>query len=1153
MLVHCKFELGFVESVHELARDTLDLKNSISQPFRFSDPRQERIYRRLLLVGSGPAAFYRDACRLMASDPPLAAATHVIAHLLREIESALTKVLVPQEELSGGQSHKGKIRSILKALEIPDTDPVAEAWLGLPGHRGLDARAHRSALGPPRPLDPEFKAFWRDMEAILDAVLERFESHYLLFHRRVDGLLAKTAPTQMDARVLRSQIPNNLVAFGYFFDRLPSIGWLESLKAEGFFKHPPEPERDEEKGSVRFPPWPESRYLARMASEDPETVLEIALQVPDTENIYVHIDLVDAALAMPPEHAARLVERVKPWIKSPYQLLIPEKVGALVVHLAQGGLVDEALDLAGSLLALRPDDRRIPGAEGQESLPATPEPRAWYDDWHYAQILERHIPPLVIAGRERALSLLCDLLDAAVTLFRSHKEGEVPKDYSYIWRPAIEDHPQNPGDGVEDALVSAVRDAAAQIAGNDPATVPALVQALEDRRWRIFHRVALHLLAEFSHHAPELVAQRLTDRARFDDVGLRHEYTVLAQKCFASLSEEDKRKILSWIEEGPDLTKYKAGREAWTGQPPRDEEAGRYARLWRRDHLAPLSGDLPPEWAHFYDELVAELGPAEHPEFVVYSSGIRTPVASVVGAEELRAMEAGEVVSFLESWQPSGDFMGPSVEGLGRELTAAVASDPERFAVEANQFQGLVPDYVSGFICGLRDAAHAKNPFSWLPVLDLCRWVVDQSEETSAEEPPELRRRWRWARELIADLLSHGFGEGASEIPFDLRSKVWEILRLLTEDPDPTPDTEAGYSGSSAGFYELSINTVRGEAMHAVVHYALWVQRHIRWRNKEKEVLAQGFDQMPEVRIVLDRHLDREQDPARSVRAVYGRFFPWLTLLDLEWATASVTKIFPTEETQWDLHNAAWETYVIFCPVYDSVFDVLREEYSRAVNHVSTELKESRYHPDPDERLAEHLMALYWRGKLDLDKPGGILERFYSKASDTLRGDALKFIGHSLGNTEGAVAPQVMERLKALWEHRLDGARRATGSIGHVSELAAFGWWFISGKFDDTWAIAQLREALTITGRTEVDHLVAERLAMLAPSTPLPAVECLSLMIDGDVEGWHIDLWCEHIRAILATVLQSTDQVARKAAISLVHRLAARGYLAFGDLLSEGD
>ena len=97
------------------------------------------------------------------------------------------------------------------------------------------------------------------------------------------------------------------------------LSWLEPLRGKGSFKDPPAIVRDEEKKTFGFPPWPESRYLARMAVHEvvKAKVLEIALSI-ETDNIRVHEDLVDAALAMPAETAVGLAPKVLSWLKSPY-------------------------------------------------------------------------------------------------------------------------------------------------------------------------------------------------------------------------------------------------------------------------------------------------------------------------------------------------------------------------------------------------------------------------------------------------------------------------------------------------------------------------------------------------------------------------------------------------------------------------------------------------------------------------------------------------------------------------------------------------------------------------------------------------------------------------------------------------------------------
>lgn len=938
------------------------------------------------------------------------------------------------------------------------------------------------------------------------------------------------------------------VDYEYFFSQLQSPDWIKPLWDAGMFRRPYNPVKEGQ--YIRFPRWPESQYLARMAPLAPETVLEVALQIPSTENVRVHEDLADAAHAMPAELAAKLVLKAKTWMESPYQLLLPEKLGALMAHLARGGQVEAALDLAYTLLAVLPDPQAAERTQEHETYPVSTEPSARFDTWEYDQILKKYVPDLVTAAGMYALTLLCDLLEDAVRLSERHKGDEGPEDQSYIWRPAIEDHSQNLRDGLKGLLVSAVRDAAEDLMETEG---KAVLEIIERRPFKIFQRIGLHLRRKWPEVDPEGTASLVADPNVFDDMHLHHEVFHLLREQFNSLLPKAQQAYLALVARRVDAEKWLDFRGQETGRRPSREEGERYVRYWQYKKLWPIQAFLDQEWRQRFDVLKQEIGEPDHPDFHFYMSPVWTGPSSPRTVEDLRSMSIEELISFLKTWQPSGDPMSPSPEGLGRELTALVTPEPKRFATEAGQFQGLDPTYVRALISGLREAAKQKNTFPWPPVLDLFRWVIDQPREIPGRrgEYGDLDPHWGWTRQAIADLLSAGFESSVSEIPFDLCDTSWKVLRRLTGDPNPTPEYEARYGGSNMDPATLSINTTRGEAMHAVVRYALWVRRHIEEATNGKDRIARGFDEMPEVREILDHHLDPGHDPALAIRAVYGQWFPWLVFLDPHWATQSVTRIFPTEATLRELRDAAWETYITFCAPYDNAFDLLREEYGRAIERIGTASGERQSLADPDRRLAEHLMTLYWRGKLSLDEPDGLLMRFYAKASDSLCSHALAFVGRSLHSTEEEVAPQILDGLKVLWERRLNAARSATPPTSHIAELAAFGWWFVSAKFDDAWAIVQLEEALKLAVRVEPDHLVVERLATLAAAMPAHAVECLSLIIEGDKEGWHIHGWREHTRTILSSALQSTDNTARQAAVDLVHRLGARGHLGFRNLLSK--
>lgn len=113
--------------------------------------------------------------------------------------------------------------------------------------------------------------------------------------------------------------------------------------------------------------------------------------------------------------------------------------------------------------------------------------------------------------------------------------------------------------------------------------------------------------------------------------------------------------------------------------------------------------------------------------------------------------------------------------------------------------------------------------------------------------------------------------------------------------------------------------------------------------------------------------------------------------------------------------------------------------------------------------------------------------------------------------------------------------------------MAAFGWWFASEKFDETWGLDQLREVLGTVGKIEPVHLVVQRLAAIAPARPLDATEVLSDLIKG--EEWRIAGLRGEIRSILSTARKSDSEATRSVATTLVNQLGTRGHFDFADLL----
>ena len=554
----------------------------MTPPYRFRDVRQETIFRRLRLLGEGPAQLYRDACRLMEEPDSFETTSHLVNHLLREVESAVRAVLQTQDEgvASQGASterHRSSILAVLTALGIDESTPIAQLWLQLPGDQGLDKRAHRNALFQPRNVVSEFLEHWDRVQTILDFVLERFEERCLDYHRSLDELAMLQTPTRADARRLKQKVPNNLVAYRHFFEKISSVGRLRPLNEEGLFSHPPVPETQGE--LIQFPSWPQSQYLIRMAPHDPREVSDIISAMPPTENIAVLPDLTEALSEMPAVEAVRLVDKVRSWIRTPYlaTMLLPDVLGRLAAHFAKGGHTDEALALARDLLAVKPSSAGTQVTEIYQYLRTRPE--GHLRNWDYNELLRLRVPILVKEAGISSVRLLCDLLDNAVNINRGPQEegSRDEKDFSRLWRSDLEEDVRESGNEILNPLVTSVRDAVEQVIGDEPSLLCEIIDILEGHGWTIFRRLSLHALRTFKSEAPALVHSHLADGDLAQDWELERQYVLLLADAFPSLRRESQNEILQMITEGPDPE-----------MPQEEFDKDTYVRRWQWQRPSPV-------------------------------------------------------------------------------------------------------------------------------------------------------------------------------------------------------------------------------------------------------------------------------------------------------------------------------------------------------------------------------------------------------------------------------------------------------------------------------------------------------------------------------------------------------------------------------------
>ena len=1067
--------------------------------------RQEGIAAQLReMIGEGPAAFFSDACLILSRDPRPVAASHIVAHLLREVESAVRSVLQPPPvpgAPKGADKHQLSIRAVLGELGVSPDEPVAQFWLGLTGEGnpgGLAMRAHRSALDAPRPADEEFTEFVNGVEELLDRLLKRFKARYVSIFTRLDALLAEE-PSAERVKRLRNNFPQNVASLSYFFGRAPAA-WLVPLAEGGYFALPPEPVLHLEDGTAEMPFWPESNFLARVAADAADDAVGAAIAIPATDNMRVNSDIVEVALRVPADQSAPMAPRIAELTASRFGVLAPAQVGDLCRHLADGGHPDEAMQVAKPLLAKVPSVAASRGG----------------DRWSYAEILRQDIPALVSAAGLPALVLLADILDRAITAQTLDRLAEIHQDMSVSWRPDLDGQPPGTDTDPVMALVSTVRDAAARIVDEGQAGISEVVATLKARNWPVFRRLALHLLDSTAADATDLIEARLTDKAAIRDFNLDREFLTLARHHCALMSPGGQQALLALIDGGPEVDEWARQYQNATGEPPPAAMTRDRVARWQRDRFAAAEAILTPERQAQYRALTAEFGQPPDPATSAPSAVPDISFASPVAAGQLAALPADDLVDLLRTWEPSGDFLGPSRFSLASELSGAIRQDAARRSSEADAFIGLPAVYVSAIISGLWQAVRGGTALDWDPVLRLSAWADGQAAAKIAGAADQDGTEWRDTRLNTLRLLQAGFRQGAAEAPGSARGPAWAIIEGAAADPDPSPEAEAAAYEDDRSPGELSLNHVRPQAIATAIAFALWAQRS-----------GPEFD-LSAFHDLLDQHLDPGHEPSQAVRWVYGESFAQLAYLDRGWTAAHAAAVFPENPAERHLWEAAWDAYLTYAPVIPELCTILADQYQMAADRLQPDVTGRR----PEARalgLGRHLLTRYWLGDLTFDSHRQLLRRYYQNGPASVRIHLLRFLGRSISSTNPLDAP-VAGRLRELWESRVQAVRNGADA----AELTAFGEWFGADKLGDDWELQQLITALSLAGRIESEHEALPRLAALAPAHTNMCITALEAWTRTSPHPWTLQQHDESIRAILKAGIASGDASAAETATAIV-------------------
>lgn len=894
-------------------------------------------------------------------------------------------------------------------------------------------------------------------------------------------------------------IKRRAVNHSYFFSELKSPDWIGPLVDAGYFTDPPPPRANGD--YVNYPVWPESRYLTRMAPVAPTRVAEVIRRIPNTDNVSVHNDLARAAIHFPARLMALWATSEADWIARQSRIEYPlnEALGTVIESLAHAGRPDAAMKLAGSLLALRwvsdsgshgsvrePSRASDSGVERSNSESADEENR------EFAELAASMVARL----SSRIVGRLSDyeyrqFVGHHVPILLTHGGIRVFEMLCDLLENAIESDRLRRYDG---AIWRSAIEPHAQNKANGVAD--ALIDAVRDGSMQLVDSgTGIRSVAAALGDRKATIFQRMVVHLATEQRASHPEFAVEVALSEDRFFDEELLHEYSRLLGGvfPRLDRDRKSHVLrWIGLGPTfgdsftgGEDERRKLRLhWQARRLAWIREHLGDDWKKRHARIVEEVGEPEHPDFTSYTTS-RTGPTSPLGVGGLGAMSTGEVRV----------------------------------------------RYVEALLQGLCQAVREERTVEWESILALL-------SEISRRYPRD--REWRAARLESIKLLEAGLTEDV--IPSHLRDLVWAVIDSAADDPDPSPEDDAGSAFEVAS---TLINTVRGNAMHAVVRYALWVRRSVMDANG-RDSAEFDLNRIPEVRKRLERHLDPALDPSLSVRAVYGQWFPFLTLLDADWTEENVERIFPDRFPK--LRDAAWQAYLRFCQVYIRPFRLLCGLYSAAVDRLpGSDDGAGRTRGDPEIRLGEHLLAMVGAGVLSWSDEDALVRRFFENAKPNDAQGAITGMGSVLCNQETQLPAEVLARYASLTEELLGCLEEAGRErMGHLSSL---GRWIASGRFDPQWTLARLERLIRFAGTAKPYFQVMDCLVELLDDHPAETFEVFRSWVNADrVERPLLLRRSEAPRAILRKALAQPET--RDEARALLDRLGAEGHLGPRDLLA---
>jgi len=459
-------------------------------------------------------------------------------------------------------------------------------------------------------------------------------------------------------------------------------------------------------------------------------------------------------------------------------------------------------------------------------------------------------------------------------------------------------------------------------------------------------------------------------------------------------------------------------------------------------------------------------------------------------------------------------------------LEAVITNNPQALDGQRDLVRRLRPTYLRAVLSGWEGALKAELALPWEQVLTLIGDILDHSDESDFpveggrfDDDPDFTEAKKVAIRFLAHLAAKA---PASTLPEEQLSQV--ANHLLTAASGTTAWSEyVGTVGGESGWDPLmvSLNCKWPILLRGLVNL-VGLGEGRPWHSSSLEALSE--------QLALE-------DPRGASRAVLGEGLGRLFNHAHEWLVENVPTYFGTRSAVDRNQQVAMTTAIAMHCYHPDLYQLLSDPMIAALD--STDQIAIGWGNDvsPQQRIGQWVIESIIRGHVGDDDP--LRTEFYTRADPETRGDAIGHTAWSFMHAE-VVDDAIRDRLADLWDERV---LHVKAHPEDKAELKDFYWFIRSEKFQVSWWLPRLVEALELDGELDTNGMIGEQLAAAAGENARLALDALTMLLARDETPArdNYDLRTHSLAPVIAAAFRTSDPQLHADARALMNLMGERG------------